>query len=396
MSRSAPSSPGAAAVSIPSLDGLRAVAIIVVFLSHWQEAAGVPRFIPGNFGVTLFFFLSGYLITTLMRVEVERTGALSIRLFYLRRALRIFPTCYLVLGAAALYGWFRGSSDPWFLVGQAVHLTNFQIIRHGWEAPIAPYTDVFWSLAVEEHFYLAFPALFVLMTRWMPLGRMANVLLIVCALVFLWRCLLVFGFGAHPDRTYLGTDTRIDSILFGCVLALRGNPALDSTAIGETAWKRYLLPLAVAVLLVSQLVGGRTFRETFGYSIQGLCLFVVFVVAVRYPGWGVMRVLNWSVMRWIGLLSFAIYLVHPAMLAAAVSLVGRSFVEVGAVATVLTLGASALLYYGVERPMAGLRRRFSVTHGAPTGFVHAASSARVGSVRDGAMQSSPWQRDPRQ
>ncbi len=396
MTRSEPSSTGAPALSIPSLDGLRAVAILVVFLSHWQEAAGVPRFIPGNFGVTLFFFLSGYLITTLMRVEVERTGTLRIRLFYVRRALRIFPTCYLVLAAAALYGWSRGSSDLWFLVGQAAHLTNYQIIQHGWEAPIAPHTDVFWSLAVEEHFYLAFPALFLLMIRWMPLARMANLLLFACSLIFLWRCLLVFGLGSHPDRTYLGTDTRIDSILFGCVLALRGNPALDSTEIGETTWKRYLLPLAIAVLLASQLVGGRSFRETFGYSIQGLCLFVVFVVAVRYPGWGVMRVLNWPAMRWIGLLSYAIYLVHPAMLAAAVALVGRSFVEVGAVATLLTLGASALLYYGVERPMSGLRRRFSVTHGAPIGSVSAESSASAGSLPDGSLRPGSWQRDPRQ
>jgi peptidoglycan/LPS O-acetylase OafA/YrhL len=383
-------------MSIPSLDGLRAVAILLVFLSHWQEAAGVPRFIPGNFGVTLFFFLSGYLITTLMRVEIERTGTLSIRLFYLRRALRIFPTCYLVLAAAALYGWSRSATDMWFLVGQAVHLTNYQIILHGWEAPIAPHTDVFWSLAVEEHFYLAFPALFLVMIRRMPLEYVANMLLCVCAAVFLWRCLLVFGLGAHPDRTYLGTDTRIDSILFGCVLALRGNPALDSTAIEESTWKRYLFPVALAVLFASQLVGGRAFRETFGYSIQGLCLFVVFVVAVRYPSWGVIRVLNWTAMRWIGLLSFAIYLVHPAMLAAAVALVGRSVFEVGAVATLLTLAASAMLYYGVERPMSGLRRRFSVTHGVPSHPGRVQSSYKTSAAGEGALSPGTSQRGPRQ
>ena len=83
---------------IPSLDGLRCLAILPVFLSHVLMTAEMPSFIPGNFGVTLFFFLSGYLITTLMRMEMERTGTVSFRRFYLRRALRIFPTCYLVLG----------------------------------------------------------------------------------------------------------------------------------------------------------------------------------------------------------------------------------------------------------------------------------------------------------
>ena len=115
--------------------------------------------------MTLFFFLSGYLITTLMRQEIEQTGGLSIRLFYVRRALRIFPTCYLVLAAAAAYGWYSWKMDTWYLIGQVFNLTNYQLIWAGWEAPIAPHTDVYWSLAVEEHFYLAFTALVVALSR---------------------------------------------------------------------------------------------------------------------------------------------------------------------------------------------------------------------------------------
>src|SRR4051812_20527063 len=87
-----------ASLYIPSLDGLRAISFAVVFLAH----AGVPG-MPGGFGVTVFFFLSGYLITTLLRLEVERTGTVSLRRFYLRRALRILPPFYIVLaGATAL------------------------------------------------------------------------------------------------------------------------------------------------------------------------------------------------------------------------------------------------------------------------------------------------------
>ena len=97
---------------IPSLDGLRCIAILPVFASHALESAGLARVVPGNFGVTLFFFLSGYLITTLMRLEFERTGSLSFRMFYLRRALRIMPTCYVVLALAAAYGWYAGRLEP--------------------------------------------------------------------------------------------------------------------------------------------------------------------------------------------------------------------------------------------------------------------------------------------
>src|SRR5664279_4763278 len=81
--------PVRAAFHIPSLDGLRAVAFLMVFFGH----VGAPG-VPGGFGVTVFFFLSGYLITTLLRIERERTGRVSLRLFYLRRALRILPPFY--------------------------------------------------------------------------------------------------------------------------------------------------------------------------------------------------------------------------------------------------------------------------------------------------------------
>lgn len=347
------------AIYIPSLDGLRCVAILPVFLSHALMTAELPSVFPGNFGVTLFFFLSGYLITTLMRVELERTGTVSFRLFYLRRILRIFPTCYLVLGLAALYGWHSGRMDPWWLLGQIVQLTNYQIIVGGWTAPIAPNTDVYWSLAVEEHFYLVFPVLFVLLARVGSRGRRAAVLLALCAVVLLWRCWLVFGQGAAYDRTYLATDTRIDSILFGCALALWGNPARDPTRIAESTWKHVLLPLSTIGILVTFGIGERAFRETFGYTVQGLCLFAIFIVAVRYPDWGPMRILNFRSVRWIGALSFAIYLIHPSILHVSKQLVGASLPLLLPTASALTLVAATALYRGIEIPVGRLRRKLS-------------------------------------
>src|SRR5207247_4936424 len=84
---------------IPSLDGIRACAVMLVFVAHVVKLLGPDRYqgrIPGEFGVTVFFFLSGYLITTLLRIEHEQSGAISFRAFYLRRVLRIFPPFYLV------------------------------------------------------------------------------------------------------------------------------------------------------------------------------------------------------------------------------------------------------------------------------------------------------------
>jgi peptidoglycan/LPS O-acetylase OafA/YrhL len=346
--------------NIPSLDGLRCIAIIPVYLSHALMTVRLPNFIPGNFGVTLFFFLSGYLITTLLRLEMERTGTVNFRLFYVRRALRIFPTSYLVLGLAALHGLYLGISDPWWLLGQMLHLTNFQVIAGGWDAPIAPHTSIFWSLAVEEHFYLVFPLLFLVLARLNSRAHRAGMLLALCALVFLWRCWLIFVMNVSYDRTYVGTDTRIDSILFGCVLALWGNPALDSTRISESTWKYILLPLSIVGILLTYAVPARAFRETFGYSVQGLCLFSIFIAAVRYPNWGLMRALNLRWVRWIGALSFSIYLIHPSVLELTQVMVGNALTILVPTAMVLTVAISAALYYGVELPVRRLRKRMHV------------------------------------
>src|SRR5262245_16296069 len=150
------------ALAIASLDGLRAVSFFMVFLAH----AGAPG-MPGGFGVTVFFFLSGYLITTLIRVEMEETGKVSLRHFYLRRVLRILPPFYILLGSATLLaglGFLWGDVAVAPVLAQAFHYSNIWIVGHGWRG-IAAGTGVLWSLAVEEHFYLGFPALFVVLHR---------------------------------------------------------------------------------------------------------------------------------------------------------------------------------------------------------------------------------------
>jgi peptidoglycan/LPS O-acetylase OafA/YrhL len=344
---------------IPSLDGLRCVAILPVFLSHVLQAAGAPNVFPGNFGVTLFFFLSGYLITTLMRLERERTGGVDLRLFYLRRALRIFPTCYAVLLIAGLYGLAVGYADPLWILGQALHLTNYQLIAGGWTAPIAPHTSVYWSLAVEEHFYLLFPLVYLSLASRLDRAALSRLLLALCAGIFAWRCVLIYGLDAPPDRTYVATDTRMDSILFGCVLAIHGNPVLDRTRFRERTWKGVLLPLGTALVLAS-FAGPRSFRETFGYTLQGLGLFTWFVTAVRYPEWGIMRLLNRPWVKWIGGLSYGIYLTHPSMIALTENLVGQAVVPLMLVSGVLTLVVSAFLFYAIERPLGRIRHRLSV------------------------------------
>jgi peptidoglycan/LPS O-acetylase OafA/YrhL len=348
---------------IPSLDGLRAVSFLIVFAAH----AGLDRVVPGGFGVTVFFFLSGYLITTLMRLEAEKTGHVSLKHFYLRRALRILPPFYIVLVAATALGaigFLRGDVRPQLLpvASQVLHVSNYWIAAHGWSG-IATGTGVYWSLAVEEHFYLVFPAVFLVLTRLRLTGRQkAWVFWGACALVLAWRCVLVFGLHAGVDRTYLCSDTRVDSIAFGCALAVWNNPMLDGIGgrpPSPLLWRGLLLPAGVALLLVTFVVRGGAFRETLRYTLQGIALTPIFMSAVRWPQWLPFRLLNWRPLRFLGTLSYSLYLVHHATLGAFEQHVAASALTRAVLAFLVSVAVAWTIYRWVEKPCARIRRRLS-------------------------------------
>jgi peptidoglycan/LPS O-acetylase OafA/YrhL len=343
---------------IPSLDGLRALSFLLVFVAH----SGLEHSVPGGLGVTIFFFLSGFLITTLMRAEYEKNHFINFRHFWLRRALRILPPFYLVLIAATAASMYLlpGSVAVKPVAAQALHYSNYWIIDRGYEGLPAG-TGVYWSLAVEEHFYLAFPWLYSGIQKLkMSARNQALVFWSLCGLVLLWRCILVFGMHVSVDRTYMASDTRLDSILFGCALAVWKNPVLDIVDFREARWKYLYVPAAFLLMAACLVVRGDEFRETLRYSLQGAALTVLFSAAIRYPTWAPFRLLNLRPVVMIGLFSYSLYLVHYAVIAA---------IEVElptwhpAVQAVLAFGASLalswLLYVWVEKPCARLRRKLS-------------------------------------
>lgn len=344
-------------LTIPSLDGLRAVSFGIVFAAH----AGAHHVVPGAFGVTVFFFLSGYLITTLMRQERERSGSIALGKFYLRRVLRILPPFYLVLGLAVLanfMGLLPGQLSPRAVLAQALHYANYWIIAHGFDGvPLG--TGVYWSLAVEEHFYLLFPGLYLLLAR-LRIGRggQASALLGLCALLLVWRVYLV-STGAHEERTGIGSDTRFDSLLFGCALALYENPALDRSRLPATIWKFVLFPLGIIGLLASFLFRDLVFRETFRYTLQGVSLVPIFVCAIRYPDWLPIRPLNFRPLAYIGLLSYSLYLAHQVIIEIVNHVTGRALGPWTLALTALfaTFAFSFVLYQAIEKPCARLRKR---------------------------------------
>jgi peptidoglycan/LPS O-acetylase OafA/YrhL len=343
---------------IPSLDGIRGLSFLIVFVAH----AGLARWVPGGFGVTVFFFLSGYLITTLLRLEQERHGHINVRHFWLRRVLRILPPFYLVLLAATTATLLAGApfhvkAAP--LLAQLLHVTNYWTVWHG-TAGMPEGTGIYWSLAVEEHFYLLFPWLFIGMQRAQLKGHQQALLLWgLCVLALAWRCLLVWHWHVDSDRTYMGSDTRLDSIVFGCALAVWKNPILDAPTAGIAhRWQFIWVPGSLALLVACLVFRNEAFRETFRYSLQGVALTVLFIAAVRQPQWPMFRWLNSRLMKRLGSLSYALYLVHfTVLLFLARFLPAMPDLLRG----VLSLGLALLLaqasYRWIEQPCARLRRR---------------------------------------
>jgi peptidoglycan/LPS O-acetylase OafA/YrhL len=255
--------------------------------------------------------------------------------------------------------------EPRAVAAQALHLANFWIVRHGYAGQPAG-TGVYWSLAVEEHFYLLFPWLYLALVRAIPRrGTQAAVLWTLCAGVLAWRCVLVFVFHAPEDRTYVATDARLDSILFGCALALRGNPVLDGASrLSDATWKRRLLPASLALLLGTFAFREPAFRQSFRYSLQGIALYPIFVVAVRFPQWGPVRLLNRRELVALGVLSYSLYLVHHVVLDALRGSLAEHVLLRAAVAFGVSLAFAWLVHRVVERPCGSLRRR--LLHGSTT------------------------------
>lgn len=356
---------------IPSLDGLRAVSIVIVFFSH----AGFGNVIPGLFGVTVFFLLSGYLITTLLRQEWGKTGTVSLSQFYLRRVLRIFPPLYLAIVGASLLclaGVVTANLTWKAFFAQGLFLANYYEI-YADSRGMPPGMSILWSLAVEEHFYFIFPLLYIGLHKInASAARQAVILGGICLFALVWREALVHMGMSTVDgsqgwhRLAHGSDTRLDSILYGCLLAVYGNPMFDRTRIPEGVWKYVLVPAGLAALFFTFVYRDSAFRSTYRYSIQAIALFPVFVVGVRYPTWAPMQPLNWAWVRRLGVLSYSFYLLHGFIIAAVDQRVHAPAVGRVLLSFALSYLAADLTFRLVERPFANLRRRLSKTpHGTP-------------------------------
>ncbi len=299
--------------AIPSLDGLRAISILIVLVSH----AGYGNVVPGGLGVTIFFFLSGYLITTLLLDETKRSGRINIGKFYLRRAFRLFPPLLITLLIAyslVALGLLDGGISWAGILAQLLYFANYYGLFFDPGNTTAAGTGILWSLAVEEHFYMIYPAVLAsLLALGLSRQRIVVVLAIACLAMLAWRLYLAGLPNFQTERTYYSSDTRIDSIVFGCLLALAVNPKSAKPGTSNPFLKptsAMLLATAAVVMTITIVWRDTYFRETFRYSLQGLALMPVFYFAITCAKHFPFTLLNQPWVTRIGVYSYAMYLIH--------------------------------------------------------------------------------------
>ncbi len=335
------------------LDGLRAMAVLAVILYHFKTP------IPGDLGVTGFFVISGLLITWLLIREYHASGTIDLPRFYIRRTLRIFPAYYVfIFGSLALdtllgYRWSAG-----LFFSAVFYVGNYYFAMHQHQGSIAH----IWSLAIEEQFYLLWPVTL----RWALRRGLAFVrrfLTFVIVVVAAWRSLLYLGFDVSHYYVYDAFETRADSLAIGCLMAAAiGTDALERLAgwIARYPW----LPLVTLALVTwSRNHTSATWHYSVGFTVDSLllgALILQLMVWHRHPLW---RWLDAAPVRYVGRISYPLYLWHGYGLAVANRVPGPTVVR-ALVAIGVGIAIASVSYYVIERPMLRLKERFEPTRAA--------------------------------
>jgi peptidoglycan/LPS O-acetylase OafA/YrhL len=333
----------------PWLDGLRGIAILMV-LAHHTEPVLLPR---GWLGVDLFFVLSGFLITSLLIEEWKTEQRISFRLFYARRALRLFPALAVMLFVAALLMYFLPGVGQNYrsILYCATYVSNWIMALD--LDKVSSTLILTWSLSVEEQFYLVWPIMLYAALRWRlrpctMLITLAGLIVLVCT----HRSILVAQ-GATVLRVAFASDTRADSLLAGCCVGVLANYGLLP---GFSA----LLRLMIGVLSVVFLLYLAGFGQPEGVGLSLVAVFFAGLLALLLsnPPKPLISVLSSKSLVWIGRLSYSLYLWHLyAYFAIQMSGVPQRFRILAAVPLAFALATAS--YYFIERPSLTFKARFA-------------------------------------
>jgi peptidoglycan/LPS O-acetylase OafA/YrhL len=335
---------------IPALNGVRFIAVFLVIFYHLNF-----QLVPGGHGVMLFFVLSGFLITWLLLKENEKTNTISLKHFFQRRVIRIFPAFYAYWLIAVAILLILKKDVPWgHAISSLFYFSNYYGALHPELNNLFSHT---WSLAIEEQFYLCFPFLFFAFAN--NLKRFTNVLTVIILTIWIWRFILVFGFQVKDSYIYSAFDTRIDQLLVGCLLAmvLRQGKLKN---FWEAALKNALMPLLpVALLLLSIFFGSMNsvvYKDTVGFMIEPVLMAIIIAQLILFSASFWWKWLEWRTVKYLGMISYSLYLYQQLTLYSVTKVLSDFSLIVQVVCAVsVTIIAATFSYYAIEKPFLRLK-----------------------------------------
>ena len=343
----------------PALDGIRAVAVSAVLLEH----GGMGWSAGGFIGVSAFFVLSGFLITTLLVQEWDTSGTIALLRFWARRARRLLPALLLLIVGVALYAWLflpEGSRAAVRTDGLAalVYGSNWHEIVTGqnyFDAAGVPSPLLHtWSLAIEGQFYLVWPLVVLGVLRWRRSVRTLTVVAAALLVASAAEMVVAFHIGWSIDRLYYGTDTRAQDVLVGAVVAL----LLHGVAPARTGRARWLLDGLAGlgglafVAVWAAMDNSASFPFRGGLLLADVATALVVLGVTRVPDGAAATVLGVRPLVYIGSISYGLYLWHwPVFLVLDGARTGLGGWELFAVRVVVSVVIAALSSHFVEVPV---------------------------------------------
>jgi peptidoglycan/LPS O-acetylase OafA/YrhL len=334
---------------LPALNGIRFIAVFLVIFYH----AGFES-VPSGHGVMLFFVLSGFLITWLLLKENETYGTISLKRFYKRRILRIFPAFYVYSFVAVALLIIGDKIVPWMhAIASFFYVSNYYYALNQNSDNLFSHT---WSLSVEEQFYLCFPFLFLAFCS--NLKRLTSVIYLIIALTWIWRIVLVFGFDVSGGYIYCAFDTRLDHLLDGCLLAIILREE-KLKKFWQIMLKSTLMPfLTIGVLAISIYFSQAnvTYKSTVGFTIEPILLAVLITQAITFSSHRFWKWLDFAPIKFLGALSYSLYLWQQLT----TSIIHSNFPNSPLIIKVLliiivTILVATVSYYFVETPFLQLK-----------------------------------------
>jgi len=322
-------------------------------------------FMKGGFlGVDIFFVLSGFLITSLLVQEWNARGSISLKKFYIRRALRLMPAVFLFMIGTGIYGLLFLDRQKASLTFQGILLTlsyvSNWVFAFSETVKVGP-LGITWSLAIEEQFYLLWPLILVVLFK-LKVRRRVVLLLIALAIasLTLHRKLLLES-GARIERMYYASDTRADALLIGCLVAL----LLSWNLLPQTELCRWLMKTAAAVgaIVILSLAMTITSQDLFlyahGFTLVSVAVGVILIVLMLWPPAVVLTVLRFRPLRWVGKVSYGLYLWHWPVREFVCPNVEAASAWRLLTATLIAFAITAISFYAVEKRFLRMKERFA-------------------------------------